>query len=133
MSRYTAKLLVRTLVGGVLIVGFYLLWCGLTVSKALNEGALAERPALCLDRKHLRFEQANTTPDRIVDITLERQILSHEGISSNSVSHLIKAVSVQLGWWLFWSRSERRRLYDELRVRLKSCPGIALRPSLPSP
>jgi hypothetical protein len=116
-----------------LIVGFYMLWCGLTVSRALKEGALAEQPALCMDRKHLRSEQTNTTPDRIVDITLERQVLGHDNLSSNSLPHLIKAVSVQLGWWIFWSRSERRALYSKLRFRLKPCHWVVAQPQTSSP
>jgi hypothetical protein len=105
------------------LIGFILLWSGLRVSRAIQGGAL-ETPALCLDGRHLQFERLGTTPQRIIDITLTRQVWRYyRNDRERQLEHHVKMMFTDIGWRLFWLPEERRKLYKPIASKMKYCDG----------
>lgn len=85
-----------------LIIGFYLLWCGLTVSKLIEEGVLRERPDICLDAGHMKRISEDRVDDAFLTACLARKMpISAYNNGRKAIPRLTLALSISFGLKLF--------------------------------
>ena len=105
-----------------LLIGLFVIWCGLSSSNAINDGALLT-PSGCADSKFIADDRVGATTNRTALIALSRQINTYrnrDGMPSNLVWHFGGA-SATLGLVTFWSKDDRRTLSHEMIFKMRPC------------
>lgn len=106
-----------------LIIFFYLVYCGATVGKLLDDDVLGARTTMCLDAGHMRRITEGSMDDAFKTESVRRALAFSHARRRGMLDWHLQEISVWIGLKLFWTEEQRSALYKDVESRLLTCRG----------
>jgi len=96
------------------------------IKSKIAEGALTgDRSTICFAQSDIQKYNMDTPPQKVVDYYLQTAIAQHEYESGGMLMWHARGFLTGVVLYTYWGASERRAMYQEMRLALRDCGVVA--------